>query len=217
MSPISIAFPGYVPDVHSTDALDPAWGNAIRDRANQVFDTSTNRDAAITVPQVGQTCVLTTLSTAGEYCYVGAVDGWRPNWNQGWGEVARTVDVSTQAVVADAAEHTITAAATTFTAVANRLYRIRLEGSLTQTAATSVTLTLRVKDNTTLIEQSRSLFPVGAGTFPFAFAVETTLTAGSHTINTTMQNSNAAGVSCPGATTPLTVVIDDIGPSGAPS
>lgn len=214
---MSVAFPGYVPDVHSSDALDPAWGNAIRDRSNQVFADTTTRDAAIPAPQVGQTCVITTGSNAGEYCYVGATDAWRPNWNQGWGEVARTVDVTLQ-TNADSAEHTITAAATAMTAVANRLYRITVSGIWTNLRVGAASIVVKVKDGTTLIEQARSGIAAASVSLPLTFSVETTLTAGAHTINVTHQQSTSVdGLSMPGATTPLVITIDDIGPSGAPS
>lgn len=219
---MSIVMPGFVPDVHSSDALDPAWGNAVRDRAAQVFDTTTNRDAAITVPQAGQVNTLTTLGNAGLYIYAGPVDLWRPPWNLPWGEVARTVDVTNQGPVADSAEHTITAAATTLTAVANRLYRVTVNIPVRNAATANASITLRCKDGTTLIETARVYAVTGttlAGTadYPASFEVETVLTAGAHTINLTMQSANAAGVQCTAGNIPLTIVVEDIGPSGAPS
>lgn len=218
---MSIAMPGYVPDVASTDLLDPAWGDAIRDRAPQVFADTTTRDAAITAPIVGMSCYITSGSNAGHYVYSGAVVGWTKPWNDGWGNVARTVDTSAQSN-ADATEHVKTGAATTFTALANRKYRISVKLTFRNLAAANATITYKVKDNTTLIEQARIVSAVGttlAGTADFvqAFDVETTLTAGSHTINLTHQSSNAAGMNTTGSQSPCVISIDDIGPSGAPS
>lgn len=216
---MSIALPGYVPDVSDGDTIVADWGDAIRDRAPQIFADTTTRDAAITSPKVGQSCIITTGSNAGLYVFAGATDGWRPPWDLEWGELARTVLTTASGVVADAAEHTVTGAATTFTAVANRKYRVTISGAFRpqQAAGTASTVTIKVKDGTTLIEQARAPVVDGSKDAMFSFSVETTLTAGSHTVNVTQQNSNAAGVNQVGTIVPLVVIVEDIGPSGAPS
>lgn len=225
---MTIVLPGYVPDVHTADALDPAWGNAIRDRAPQVFTTQATLTAAVVAPQVGQSAVITTgtgaftgMAAPGEYIYAGATDGWRPPWNNGWGEVGRSVDV-TSANQANSTENVI-AVGTTFTAVANRLYRIRIiVGAIRNNATANATITFKLKDGVTLIEQLRNMAIIGTtagGTFDAMtmFEVETSLTAGAHTINLTIQSSNAAGYLVNAPSSPTVMVIDDIGPSGAPS
>jgi hypothetical protein len=190
-----------------------------------VFATAALRDAAIVSPQVGQVCVITVgtapftgVTAPGEYIYCGATDKWQQPWNSSWGEQIRTVDVTAQ-TNADNTEHVIAAAATALTAVANRLYRIRVEGSWENLLAGAANITLKVKDGVTLIEQARVLWiaaTTAAGSASFVVEIGT-LTAGAHTINVTHQSSSASGVTLIASTTPLVITIDDIGPSGAPS
>lgn len=219
---MSIALPGYVPDVHTADALDPAWGNAIRDRAAQIFDTTTNRDAAITVPQVGQSCVLTTLSNAGEYFYVGATDGWRPAWNSGWGIVGFaqiTADVTGVSTLADVAGLSVT-----FTAVANRNYAITVSfgggQQVTSTGTSAVIVTDGANTRVGLVQQyvaqiatttlqaaTRRLIVSGVAAGAVTYKARATTSAGTFTLHADS-----------GATYgPATIVVEDLGPNGAPA
>lgn len=127
-------------------------------------------------------------------------------------EVARTVDTTLQSV-ASATETIITAAATTFTAVAGVKYRITLEGTFRNLAAAVASLTFRIKDGTTLIEQARIVgaAPINnTGDVVVKTSVETTLSAGSHTINITMQSSSASGVSNLATNWPIVVTVDAV-------
>lgn len=82
---MTIAFPGYVSDVTAlSDRIKAEWGNAIRDRALQVFDTLAHLASAIPSPQTGQVAVITTGTDAGMYEYdgsawteLGRVGAWR--------------------------------------------------------------------------------------------------------------------------------------------
>lgn len=177
-----------------------------------------SRDALITAPLVGMVCV---LFNTGEFTqYMGPVCGWRPPWNLGWGELARTVVTTAQNNV-NVTENTITGAATAITAVPNRKYRIRIDGAwrLGQALGALATLRLKIKDGTTLIEQERSPLITGGSDYPTGFAVETALSIGAHTINVTQQTLGAAAVSVNqvGTLVPLVLTVDDIGPSGNPS
>lgn len=138
-----------------------------------------------------------------------------PPWAEKWGEVARVVDVTTMGHN-DANEHVKTTAATTFTAVANRLYRITPSGMWRQANAAPAGCTIRIKDGTTLIEQGRLVAIPAGSDLPISFSVETALTVGSHTINLTQQSSNASGMTCICGNAPLEMLVEDVGPNGAP-
>jgi hypothetical protein len=218
----TIALPGYVPDVNDGDPVTAGHDDAVRDRAFQIFATAALRDAAIVTPQVGQMSIITVGSGSGldigEYEYVGPVLKWTRPWGRSWGEIARTRDVTTQ-TVASAVETVIAAAATLFTAVANRNYRIEAKGSLANLTASPQSLTLRVKDGVTLLENELISALTGMWAKHTCDFVVGTFVAGVHTINVTMQSSGASGVSvCPsGGTTPFYVIVTDIGPAGAPA
>lgn len=157
------------------------------------------------------------VSEGPEFCNFAGV--FRPPWNIGWGEVARTKSTADQAN-ADSTEHEITGVATAFTAVANRRYRIRFRGTFTSGTTSSQNMTLKIKDNTTLIEegvQSRMPTDTTALTAQYSHEVETTLTAGSHTIRVTQQATNSAGITARGTIGSLIVTVDDMGPTGSPS
>lgn len=212
---MTIALPGYVDDVATPQVISPEWGNAIRDRTLQIFASAAARAAALPSPQVGQICFQTDTGTF--LVYEGAVVGWRRPWNMPWGKVARTVD-NTTATFTDSSEHALSLAATTFTAVANRQYRIHTSGAFRNLNAAVTGCTFRTKDGSTLIEDARIIaMPATAEDEAVYWAVETDLTAGSHTINVTMQSSDAAGISCVASQYPFLVYIEDVGPAGNPS
>jgi ribose 5-phosphate isomerase RpiB len=103
-----ITFPGYVPDVTAlTDRVKAEWGNAIRDRTPQIFDTMAHLVAAIVSPQTGQLGIITTGTGAGIYEYDGAA----------WTEVSRV-----------GAWLTYTPAITNITSPASRYGHYKIEG-----------------------------------------------------------------------------------------
>lgn len=223
---MSIAFPGYVPDVHSSDALDPAWGNAIRDRASQVFDTAVNRDAAITVPQVGQSGVITTGSNAGEYFYVGATDGWRPAWNSGWGVVGSVSSSALSQAVVSTTAIDVTGLSVTFTAVANRLYRVTAFLPLVQQSGTLGTTKVQLTDAsnnvlTTPFDENLAASGTGSRGGAMGTYLAGGISAGSYTVKlraltsagtATLTTTAAAGDPGIGL-----LLVEDIGPNGAPA
>ncbi len=217
---MSIAFPGYVPDVHTADALDPAWGNAIRDRAPQVFDTAANRDAAITVPQVGQSCVLTNAASGvntGVYVYVGATDGWARPWNMPWGAIACATVQGTQGSITT--EVDLTSMTVTFTAVANRQYRIEaivpFSGTAGDTARAKITDGANAQK-----KQDQVSFTVGSSSYQVNPWLMETYAAGSVTRKLRAIRQAGAGgavTMSAGATDPCFLYVTDEGPTGAPS
>lgn len=217
---MSIAFPGYVPDVHSADALDPAWGNAIRDRANQVFTTAALRDAAITVPQVGQQCVLTAAASGvntGIYVYAGATDGWVRPWNMPWGAIACVNVTSNQTGITTEAD--VTSLSVTFTALANRQYKVEalvpLSGTSGDTARAKLTDASAVVSN-----DAQVTFGVTASEYKVYTYVLETYAAGSITRKVRVVRQAGAGgtvTMAAAATQPAVLLVTDIGPTGAPS
>lgn len=225
---MSIAFPGYVPDVHAADALDPAWGNAIRDRAPQVFTTQATLTAGVTVPQVGQSAVLTvgtgafTLQAApGLYVYAGATDGWRPPWNLPWGPVApvaqATANQATISAIVD-----LTSLSVTFTAIANRRYKVTANVLIVGTTlGDTFGLTLADAANTVLQLRNGGTGPTAATQIPVTLTLDTVTpaVAGSYTFKLRLARAAGSGTftSLAGATFPAQLTVEDIGPAGAPA
>lgn len=217
---MSIALPGYVPDVHSSDALDPAWGNAIRDRAPQVFTTAALRDAAITVPQVGQTCILTAAVAGidtGIYVYAGATDLWVRPWNLPWGSPTNGLASITTTQATITAEADVTSLTLTNTYVANR--RLRITVNLIVTKNTTGLWSVYVSDGTTshLVGSNNTADSVKV-THTATFIVPST-SAGSVLYKVRARGSATAGSidATASVTDPWRIAIEDIGPAGAPS
>lgn len=213
---MSIPFPGFVTTVNTNDLLDPAWGDAIRDRAFQVFDTTANRDAAIPSPQVGQVGVITTGTNAGVYEYSGATVGWTPPWNTGWGEVGRATVTSATTGVTGFAD--ITGLSVTWTAVASRLYRTEVKCRVeSSNAGDAILVTICNTSNTILSEMDT----VAIGTNlsqPHYVMYEAAASAGSNTLKARLGRTGS-GVAKMNATSTFVayMTVDDVGPAGAPS
>ena len=101
----------------------------------------------------------------------------------------------------------------TFTAVANRYYRITYHEPqlFSNGAATNITMT--IANATTALQQSVTTGNVTYGQQGTAITVET-FTAGSITINARLTNTGGTNASAGrGATYPAILVVEDIGPS----
>jgi hypothetical protein len=217
---VTIVFPGYVPDVTAlTSKATAVWADAIRDRALQVFTTAGARDTAITSPQVGQACVITTGGAAGLYVYSGPTVGWTLPWGDAWGEVAYAENASFSQTVALSAT-AVGPAIGSFAFVPNRTYVVSAKvGDVQQNTSAglakvwitdlsgSAYCTIVHEDllaaGTTCGEGSRRLTGLtGTGGFRIeAFTSSDTLTI-----------TGSAGD--PG---PAWISLHDVGPNGAPS
>lgn len=218
-----MAFPGYIADVDDGDTIFATTIDGIRDRALQIFDTTTNRDAAITAPQIGQSGVVQSGTNFGHYIYSGATDKWRPPWNMPWGFVANVGLTALAQAVTSTTAVDVTGATVTFTAVANRLYRVSSMVPLVVQSGTTGTTKVGIYDGsnnalTQLIDQAVPITGAvrvnGCG-----FYIASGIAAGSFTFKLRALTS-AGTATISGATSdpgPVTIVVEDIGPNGAPS
>ncbi len=221
---MAIALPGYVPDVHDTDTITADHDDAVRDRAAQIFTTVALRDAAIVTPQVGQFGILTAPAVPGQeglYQYVGATDKWTKPWNLPWGPVAPVAQVTANqgsiTTIVDATSLTIT-----FTAVANRRYRVHINTALQSTVATDQGLvTLADAANTVLNSRSGQFAASANVALPFSFTHDTVTpaVAGSYTFKLRFTRTAGSGtLTMPASASMISqLTVEDIGPNGAPS
>lgn len=214
------AFPGYVADVNAlTGRIEATWGNAIRDRTLQIFASTALRDAAIPSPSVGQTCIITAGSAAGEYVYSGATVGWTQPWNQPWGFVSsasKTDDSNSISSVVNVGSLT-----TTFTAVANRVYRTSVNIPKIQQVSSNGLVQVHITDGSNTIKRSGnySLYAGSAGdiTTVSLSVVETGISAGSNTRKVRATTSAGTLSILASVTGGASIVVEDMGPNGAPS
>lgn len=207
--------PGAIADVVTNNKIESTWGDAIRDRVVQNFATAAARDAAITSPVVGQMCCI--LSGTGQLQflqYMGATDGWRPPWNLPWGVVAEADVNSNQGTFT--ADTDITGLTVTFTAFANRRYRITASTSPSSSvAADIVSMTLKDGTSTQLNIWRQTISATGQS---FALAGEHTEVPGAGSITRKISMARVAGtgnITNNAAATHLSqLCVEDIGPIG---
>lgn len=211
---MTIAFPGYVADVVAlTGRIKAEWGNAIRDRSNQVFDTMAHLVAGIASPQVGQVAVITTGTGAGIYEYVGATDTWTQPWNLPWGRVAEGLSTTNQTI---SGATNITGETATWTAVANRRYKVTVTAPYWQKATANGFGYARLVDGSNVEDTHLREWANINEYRSQALSWEITgLSAGSVTRRLRMEAS-AGTIIVAGASSPQYIIVEDIGPNGAP-
>lgn len=185
--------------------------------------TSTTRPSS---PPEGMTIYET--DTDKMLVYVSATTGWVPPWNKPWGVVATTSGGTsgygyvklTSSAQTTTTSADVTNATATFTAVANRLYRVTAQCGMTASATTSAQLQVLV-DGTASATVVTGVLTSGLyqDRMP-AVVYATTLTAGSHTIklNVSVAGSGANTLTITNSVaSPTIFVVEDAGPAGAPA
>lgn len=217
---MSISFPGYVPDVAPGGPVADDWGNAVRDRALQVFDNSTDRNAAITVPKVGQACYLTT--TGELLIYAGATDGWTKPWNTPWGLLARDTREADALTLGSGGTSDITGLTLSVTLHANRWTKVSMNIPLIEkntTGYVKIWITEGANDkrelifNTDMLDGKRAAASgfmqanFDAGTYTFKGQVN--CSAGSADLLASSEDT--------GDPSAMIIMVEDQGPDGNPS
>jgi hypothetical protein len=160
--------------------------------------------------------------------YTTATTGWVPPWNQPWGVVVASsggtsgygyvkLTSSAQTGIGSTATD-ITNATVTFTAVANRLYRVSAQADL-------IGNTLSVGQLQVLVDGTASasaLQPVTGSSGAWqdrspSIIYATTLTAGARTIKLAASVQSGSLTVSHATATPTTLIVEDAGPVGAPA
>ena len=193
--------------------ITASWANqSVRDQGVSLFATTASRDSTISAPTEGLVAFETTNNTV--TMYQSATTGWSPIWNLPWGIVAQAVNTSSGSANAGA---TALLSAPAFTAVANRRYKISCFGYAWTLVGTG-TATLEVRKaagaTTVGVHWVNSVAGIYAGNDFFCTDVpgagSVTYVLYTNTAGTSMQ-ANA------GASTNIGIVVEDIGPTGAPA
>jgi hypothetical protein len=192
--------------------------NYLMEQGVMYFATTTARDTALTEPEDGMVAYIgSNDADEGLYTYNGT--SWRkgPGWNAPWGQIARN-QANGPGTSTSAATETAVFTSASFTAVANRFYRVSIATTLTATAGDAYTMRIR-QDSTagTVWWNGNIVFATGQtklNVHPMGSLGN--FTAGSHTFLLTL--TRTAGVSAQITTLEaVNMVVEDIGPSGAPA
>ena len=192
-----------------------AWANAnVRDQVITTFATTTARDAAITAPVEGMVAYIGSGDASeGLYIYNGST--WRKGsgWNSPWGVQLYVTDTSTRTFTTAATITNITGSVAT---LANRYYRCTFSCRFyNSTAGVQNIFNLRFNGTTfwaapafntsTTLDQALTVSAIYKAASTSTAAFDVTATAASGTLSVFGGN----------ATTQL--IVEDIGPFGAPS
>jgi hypothetical protein len=163
-------------------------------------------------PVVGMTVY--DLADDALYIYAGATSGWQPPWNLPWGQVA-SATTSTATTSISSSYSDLTGLSVTWTAVANRRYKVTGYSDLSSTSASIARLA--ITDGSANVkaqaQQALAANDVAAQTVFELF----TGTAGSTTRKLRGLVTAGTGATQSNAYGPHLILVEDIGPAGAPS
>lgn len=198
-----------------------SWANAnVRDQVITTFASTTARDSNITVPVEGMVCFIgSNDANEGLYVYHGATGGWRkgPGWNAPWGVMSYVQTTTSQlSITTRIAATGMTTGSVTY--VANRLLRVTvLTPKMSSTLANTRIETFLVNGSTT-VASCTSVSPTAGVGMATGLSFYETTTAGARTYLLEIGRNDASTVQTNAASTnPFQLIVEDIGPSGAPA
>jgi hypothetical protein len=182
------------------------------------FASTGARDVAITAPEDGMVAYIgSNDANEGLYTYNGTA--WRkgPGWNAPWGFIARNQGLGAGTSTSGTTETAVFTSAS-WTALANRFYRVSISTIITATAGD--TYTMRIRENSTSGTAwwtGNIVFGTGQTKLQVHPMGSRAIAAGSYTILLTLQRSGAGATAQIGTLENVNMVVEDIGPSGAPA
>lgn len=194
-----------------------SWANAnVRDQVVSPFASSAARASAITAPVSGMVSTLTAAdATSGIYHYNGT--SWRQPWNMPWG-IMGTATVTAASSGTTGAAVDWSGLAVTWTAVNNRYYRTTLTGLVNTGSTGGDCISLVIRNGSTQIAGAQA-YEINVLHYEglAAVALESGL-SGSQTRKASIINSLGTNTVAGYADTtwPAIIVVEDMGPSGAP-
>jgi hypothetical protein len=204
----------------SGSTITTAWGTTVRDQIVTPFSTSGVRDGEIGSPVGGQVTTLTaTNTTNGVYVWNGL--SWRPPWNMPYGYAAISAVPGSYTFSA-----TLSYSSTfTWSAVDNRNYRVTFAGEFQPGSVGPTILSTSLYAGTTALSTLAILRASAEGAVAPAtgmvnpqYACSTSFVYASTATGTQTWRFGSVGSAGSGSMTfvPHSVIIEDIGPNGAP-
>jgi hypothetical protein len=211
--------------------ITSSWANAsVRDQVVSPFVTSAARTAAITSPVAGMVSSLTTYDKTEGIEFYNSAGQWRKPWNMPWGIITTTAGGTSNLgyVVVTAAQTGITSTlvdltnlSMTFDALANRLYRVSVHCNFYASQAdNTASLALNVASSNVAFSHTPAL-STGTSSLRTAELTRPINSAAAQSLVVKLQAQLQTGTGTvimhAGAANVATMLIEDIGPSGAPS
>ena len=192
--------------------------NYLMEQTVMSFASTGARDVAVTAPEDGMVAYIRSNdSSEGLYTYNGT--SWRkgPGWNAPWG-VQGVATASSNQTSIGASTTDVTSLTVTWTAVANRRYKTTVIIPTFSQATSKAYVTLYIADSSNNVKQSgNQVIAAGDDGQLNMFVVESSISAGSATRKARISTTAGSGVITGNASVVPTIVVEDIGPSGAPA
>ena len=191
----------------------------VRDQVVSQFTTTGNRNAAITSPVVGMVTAISSNDSAEGLEFRNSASQWRKIWNMPWGVIGYAAITANQTGITTVAD--ITSLTLTHTAVNNRRYRITGRINI-QSNTVSDYGQIQLTDSTPT-QLENSLFNTHTSANNDTTQSIVFVEAGISGSVTRKLRAGRAGGSAgtfqvsASATAPAFILIEDIGPSGAPA
>ena len=211
--------------------ITSSWANAsVRDQVVSPFVTSAARTAAITSPVAGMVSSLTTYDLTEGIEFYNSAGQWRKPWNMPWGIITTTAGGTSNLgyVIVTAPQTGITSTlvdltnlSMTFNAIANRMYRVNVHCNFYASQAdNTATLALNVSASNVAFSHTSAL-STGTTSLRTAELARPFVNSAAQSLVVKMQAQLQTGTGSvimhAGAANVATMLIEDIGPSGAPS
>jgi len=194
------------------------------------FSSTGARDASVTAPVAGMTAYIDSADVnEGLYSYTGGRWNRGPSWNAPWGIVAATaggtIGLGYAVVTAPQASITtqvdLTSLSITFSTLANRMYRINAHCDFFSNTASDTANLYIVRDGTSIaIAHSAALGTSSADLRTVAIMrpfIQTAAASVTLKLAAARQSGTGSLTMHAGATNVASMVIEDIGPAGAPA
>jgi hypothetical protein len=192
--------------------------NYLMEQSVMVFATTAARDLAITSPEEGMVAFIgSNDANEGLYVYHGATGGWRkgPGWNAPWGVMGHTSKETATTGVTTLVD--VSGLSVTFAAVANRLYRVDLQGHFASSGSASTCL-MYLRNGSTTLQVSELYLAVPDTVISTSLHYVGTASAGSQTFKVSVAKASGGTLQFyADASFPQRIIVTDIGPSGAPA
>jgi hypothetical protein len=192
--------------------------NYLMEQTVMSFASTGARDAAVTSPEAGMVAyVRSNDADEGLYHYTSAL-GWRegPGWNAPWGTVGN--EKETADTTLSTASQTSIGISATFTAVANRRYKVSFACSILATSAALQTCTFELWNASAKVEGLCSVSVDSTSYYVVSGICYATASAGSTTWTIrALAGGGGGSVTHKGTVSPGWMLIEDVGPSGAPA
>ena len=191
--------------------------NFCQSQSVMYFSSTGARDASVTAPADGMVAYIgSNDSSEGLYTYNGT--NWRkgPGWNSPWGLIERNQGLGAGTATVLTTETAVFTSAS-WTALANRYYRVSIATTLTATAGDSYTMRIRENSTTgTSWWTGNTTFATGQTKLQVHPMGVRNVSAGSYTILLCLTRTAGSGTANIGTLENVNMIIEDIGPSGAP-